>query len=519
MADRGAAARSTTGVEVSSGKPTHAEIHMHTIGCGGTAWYFDPFIGSTDLPDDSDFSQLVTPFVARRLGNDNMQDFYMAVAHEIGHALGIAAAHPDLRIHNYLSNALMPDPVNPGGPGDPGDVLYSLNINAGPIEATFTSAGSGGPGNLFPAHLYEGPITLQTAMMGLPVHPQNLMNDGRSTSDDRELRKLIPDFTAELLRDIYNYTITLPSTINTFYANLNRSNDDLIVRGDPDNADDVIAVDEVGSDLRVRVNGTSERIATSAMDQVYVFGEGGDDYIHIDQTPVGLPVSVNGGIHDDVLTIANASGNLTFVDGDVSINGGPGNDILNIQDLGRTGDQTYFITSSSITPSGLGLSIDYLNLDTIFLQGDQGNSIFNIDGVAFQTTMHLYGQGGDDTFNVGGVSLFPSLDGIQAGARLTTNGGSGEDVIRFNDGAHIASETYRLSDVSLSRSGLTNPLAYANMEDVSLVAGSGNDAIDIVRTTVPTSVNGNGGSDVVEVGAGDIDSHILSDLTLLGGVP
>lgn len=75
-----------------------------------------------------------------------MIDFYMAVTHEIGHALGINGANPQLKIQDYLSNALMADPVNPSVPGDPGDVLYSRNMNGGPIEATFTSAGTGGAG-------------------------------------------------------------------------------------------------------------------------------------------------------------------------------------------------------------------------------------------------------------------------------------------------------------------------------------------------------------------------------------
>lgn len=228
-------------------------------------------------------------------------------------------------------------------------------------------------------------------MMGLPIHPNNLLNDGRTFSDDFYVRQLIPDFTATLLRDIYDYTITLPSTINTFYANLNRSTNDLIVRGNPGDADDIISVNEIGNDVRILVNSTSERIDSSAVDLITIFGQEGEDAINVDQTPVGIPTSVNGGLGDDVMTIANATGNLSFVDGDVSINGGGGNDILNIQDLGHASGQTYQITPFTITPNGLGYSINYSNLGTIFLQGDQGDSLFHIDGVGFHTAMPATG--------------------------------------------------------------------------------------------------------------------------------
>jgi uncharacterized Zn-binding protein involved in type VI secretion len=508
----------TTGVEVSSGKPTHAEVRMHTVGCGGTPWYFDPTIGTTALPDDSEFTELITPFAARRPGNDNMFDFYTAVTHEIGHALGINGGHSDLKILDYLSGPLMPDPANPGGPGDPGDVLYSLNIGGGLIEATFTSAGTGGPGNLFPGHLYEGPITFQTAMEGLPIHPNNLMNDGRSLSNDRQVRRLIPDFTATLLADIYGYTVALPSTINTFYANLNVNTNDLVVRGDTGDVDDSITINESGSNLRVLVNGTSERIPASEIDFVTIFGQEGNDEINIDQTPEGLPVSANGGLDDDVITIANSSDNLTLIDGDITANGGPGVDVLDIRDSSRNTAQTYQITSSSVTPNGLDFAVSYVNFDTVVVQGTQGASLFNIEGVAFQTAMSVFGNDGDDTFNIGGNSLFASLNGFLLGAELNTNGGIGNDVVRFDDGANVVSSTYTLSHVSLQRSGLSSPLSYANMESVSLETGSGNDVIDVIRTAVATTVDGNGGSDTVMVGNGDIDSNITADLMLMGGI-
>lgn len=504
----------TTDVDV-LGKPTQANIKMEDSGCGGESWYFDPVIGNSDLPDDSDFSQFITPFSARRSGGDSRIDYYTAVLHEIGHALGINSGHPDLKIHDYLSGPLIDDPVNPSMPGDVGNNLYSVNIGGGPIEATMTDAGSGGEDNLFAAHLYEGPATLATIALGLPIHPDNVLNDGRTWNADRRVRRLIPDFTAQLLSDVYGYTIALPSNINTFYANLDTTTGVLKVRGDLDSAVDSIAIDEVANDIRAQVNGTSERIEAAAVTLIDVDSLGGGDSIQINATPVGIPTDVNSGSGDDVVSIANATGNLAFIDGDVTVNGSGGNDILNIQDLGHTSDQWYIINSSTITPVGLGFSIDFgPTTEIVFLNGDQGNSRFDIEGVGFGKTFNVLGQGGDDVFDVGANAL-PTLDGIDG--LLVMNGGADSDSVTFDDGAHIGSETYTLTDVNLTRTGIASPLVYTNMEDVALLAGQFDDIIQVESTGDLTTINGNTGSDTIVVGDGDIDSNILDDIMILGG--
>ncbi len=516
-ADTGACGSSSTATVDPLGKPTSSNIEMHPSGCGGNPWYFDPLIGTGALPDDSEFDEFITPFAARRPGNDNRIDFYTAVLHEIGHSIGIGTGHPDLKINDYLSGPLIDDPVNPSVPGNPGNNLYSVNVGGGPIEATFTDAGSGSVNNLFAAHLYEGPATLATALLGLPIHPQEVVNDGRTWSSDRQVRRLISDFTADLLSDIYGYTVSMPSNINTFYANTNLATGQLVIQGDPGAADDLITVNEVANDIRAQVNGTAERITAAFVNVITIDSGTGNDLINVDQTPVGIPTDVFAGSGDDIINVANGTGNLTFVDGDVNVFGGLGNDILNIQDLGHSSDQTYYVSPTSVTPVGLGYSINYnTTLETIFLNGDQGNSIFNIDGTLFTATTHIHGQGGDDSFNAGGISLFASLDQIDG--TLTMNGGDGQDEVRFNDTAHIGSETYTLTQVNLQRTDVPNPIAYSSMESVLLDAGGGNDTIDIDRTNVPTVADGNGGSDTFRVGNGDIDTNITSDLSIIGGV-
>ena len=498
------------------GKPRSANIRMHPTGCGGNSWYFDPVAGTSDLPDDSEFSDFHGPFSASRNNPGGMIDFYTAVLHELGHAMGINGGDPDLRINDYLSGPILDDPVNPSAPGDPGNHLYALNINGGPVEATLTDAGSGDVNNLFAAHLYEGPATNGTNALGLPTHPDDVLNDGRTWNADRGARRLISDFTAELLGMIYDYDITPPSLINTFYANLNLSNGDLFVRGDNGSATDAIEIDEVANDIRAQVNGTSERVWAAAVDFIEVAGGSGNDFIQINATPVGIPTVADGDSGDDVIVIAN-DGNLALIDGDVTVHGSLGNDILNIQDLGNAANRTYFVSSSSITPSGLGFSINYSpSVQTIFLNGDQGDSTFFVESVNVNGTMNLLGQGGNDNFIMGGSGLFPTLDNIRG--QLTIHGGAGQDLARFNDSAHIGSETYTLQDANLGRTDIPHPMAFTNVEELEVMAGQGNDVIDVVRLDdEQTTIDGGAGSDTFVVGDGDIDSHVTADLTILGG--
>jgi hypothetical protein len=74
-----------------------------------------------------------------------------------------------------------------------------------------------------------------------------------------------------------------------------------------------------------------------------------------------------------------------------------------------------------------------------------------------------------------------------------------------------------VTNVNLARTGLNHPMAFTNLEDVSLIGGQFNDIIDVESTGDPISIDGGGGSDTFVVGDGDIDSHILDDIAILGG--
>jgi hypothetical protein len=502
-----------------SGKPTRARINLDDNGGGGGLpdWYFDPDIGDADVPDDSDFTDVLSRFAAG--GADNGDgvglDFYTVVLHEIGHALGLGTSPSSLAINDFIDpDPVLPDPVNPGGPGDVGNSLYAFNVGGGAIEATFTDAGSGDEDNLFPAHLYEGPATAATLTAGLPTHPNDLMNDGRSVGGRINQRKLISNTSANVLALAYGYTVALPSEINTFHASLNTTNGTLSVRGDAGATNDGIIVDVVGSDVRVRVNGTSERVPVSEVASIVVFGNDGNDSISLLDVPAGVPVSLNGGAGNDLFQVGD--GDLdTNLRGAVTVTGGlGGNDVLFVNDQSDAGADGYTLDDTTVAKSSWGAGpLTFFSVESVVLNANGSANVINLDGALPTTRVTVNASGGNDVINVGGGDL-----DFNVRNNVTVNGADGADTLTINDQAGGDPDAYTVSSDVITKTNF-GTLALASVSALTLNANAGDNAIAVVRNPSgrALTVNAGGGADVVSVGDGDIDSAILDDVAVNGG--
>jgi len=174
------------------GRPTAGGI---AVGTGATTHYFDP------NSDDGECTAFVTPFAAFA-PSVSAYDFYTTMLHEIGHVVGMATGG-SYRINMFTTDTGIDDP-NSTNPGN----LLAVNVGGGPVEATFTNSDFG--------HLWEGPDTPATLAAGLPSHPNDLMNPGRALPPNE--RFLISDFDANLLTQVYGYSVQVPSQIDTMYA-------------------------------------------------------------------------------------------------------------------------------------------------------------------------------------------------------------------------------------------------------------------------------------------------------------
>jgi len=500
ISGRGAASIQTQ----NAGKPTSANITLDDNG-GGEGWYFDPVIGTSTVPDDGEFTNVLTPFHATFTGAgaaSDDDDFYRTIAHELGHAMGISGGSSLLLDDNFTD--IGADPNNAG------NRLFAWNINGGAVEATFT--------NNTGLHLYEGP----TILPGGTAHPNELMNPGRTVNAPPTERQLISDLTATILRDAYNYTIALPSTINTFYANLNTTTNVVTVTGDANqNGSDVDNIDleltgvNTG-DLRVEVNGTSEVFPNAEYTSIVVnAGEAGDD-VDIDELESGKGVTINGGNGNDNINVAQEFGDIdTNLGSNVVINAGAGTDTLFFTDTSDgLGSDTIEINQSSVRKAVgtvIERQISYSSFERLVFNASGNANSFDVNSTLSTTDYVINGGGGNETFVLGDGDAFTTLD-----AAVTINGGGGSDTMTVDDSTRAVGSSYSIGSASILRTGALGSLNFSAVEDVTLTTGTAGDQVQQggVASGTTFRLNTGNGADLINIGQ-DLDTNFFNATWIL----
>ena len=506
------------------GKPTSAHITLdNNAGDIGGGWYFDPTPGTDVLQDDSEFTVIQTPFQATNITLGS--DLYRTIAHELGHAMGLATS--STRLTN-ASTDIGDDPVDTGSAH-----LFTIDINGVPgADYTYTNAGG--------AHLYEGP-----SVGGCPIFPNALMNSGRTAQSGQ--RNLLDDSIATLLRDLYGYTIHLPSLQNTFYVNLNVTTKAITVTGDinPNGSDaDSIDLRINTSFQQFTINGTQEEITTTALGPITINANNANDSIVIDSLWPGSPTTIFGGAGDDTLAIAPQSHDLFKSPAGITFNGSIGNDSVSMNDSAAVRTDTFTITPTFVGRPAFTLNMN--SLESVSLVAQNGNNdieldadpniTYNIDGgpglgdiLAYndlaETTGHTYtispGQLHRDAdqpvfftptteivrIDAGsGNDAFNFLPGDVYGL-IGFNGNGGTDSVNIDDRADSGDDGYELFGTLFQKDVVGTPLSpptsqFLGIESLVFQANSGNNQIGVYGADIPTSVFGNGGNDAITVNDG-----------------
>jgi Ca2+-binding RTX toxin-like protein len=514
----------TTGIATdAAGKPTSATITMDDDG-GGAGWFFD-----TTPNDDAEFTILLNAFAANGPNTLNGNDFYRTIVHEMGHAMGIVQGGAQA-INTFLTNSGFLDPV---------DGVSTLFLFTGATtQATLTSNGGG--------HIYEGPV-----VGTVPIAPFDLMNAGRTVGFPPPTRELITDLDAEILRDAYNYTIQLPSTINTFFANLNRTTGVLTVNGAPGTSNDNILID-VNGGVRVQVNGTVETFPGAVVTSINVLAGAGNDAVTIGNGLAGIPITIDGGDGNDTLIAGDADITIMGGNGDDTIIGGPGNDSLdggagndvifglggNDTITGGSGnDMIYAGTGNNVVSDGSGDDFVDLSQNSVAVTYVTGGGNDTVIGTPFNDVIigssgndRLEGRGGNDTLigGPGNDQLFGG-DGVDT---LVWNNGDGSDVMEGGDGidqvvvngsavADVFTASANGARVSLNLGSAI--LDIAGVEQLNLNTAGGADVVTLNDLT-PTELQvvnvdvgaGDGAADAVTVNGRSVADNLLINVS--GGV-
>lgn len=490
-------------------KPQSATIQLDDNG-GGSGWYFDPTPGSSAVPDDSEFTTLVTPFDADAPGVTGF-DFYRTTLHEIGHAMGLASSAPRI---TSVEVDIGDDPNS----GDPADRL--VRVTTGGQNYTLTTNGG--------RHFFEG------------NHPNELMNAGRAVPAGT--RRLVSDFNAIFLRDLYNYTITLPSTINTFAVNLNTTTNVVTVSGDIDfggDDTDIIDLEVTGSSMRFEVNEFSEVIAGAQFSTINVNAGVAADDVDVDQLLSGKTVTIDLGSGDDRLDVAAEFQDIdTNLLSNVSVNAGSGTDTLTFYDANDGNTTNVFeIAATRVRkdPTGVDVTVNHSNAEQIVVNGSAFADTFNVVGIASGDVVTINGGDGNDTFNVGGDDFDSNIAGD-----IQVNGDAGTDRLDIEDSADTGIDTYTINATSATKPNGSGAVSFGGtligtvtIDALVLNASDANSTINFnasggsiltlppnppIITPVNVTLNGGDGNDTINVaGPSNLLTAIRGNTVLTGG--
>jgi hypothetical protein len=488
------------------GKPVTADVYIDTNG-GGHGWYFDP-----NPATNGEFTQFINPFSAK--GNiGGRADFYTAVLHAIGTAIGITL---NSHLVGDRSTELGPDLADPPEDGVARSLFGVPYFDAGTGtigQTVFTNAGDSG--------LYSAERTSDIPPAD-PIFPGDLMNVDQPVNT----RELISDVDVELLQGMYAYsqppapseTVNNPTALGmTFLTNLDPVTGTLTITADPRVANNDIEMSAAGGNLLVDLNGVVTKYS-SAIKSVVINGGPGDDTILLPGDPLRFPVSVNGGGQDK----------LTLNQDPSTVN--------------------YIVNSGSVTLSSktlvLGVyrtfrsTVGYQGLNELVIVSSSGDST-TVQGTAASTPVTLYrmksvvvGDSGILRQIQGNVNVFGlrygstdltidgSADPTPVSARISAAGitGLAPAAISYS-GPHLHSLTIKGGQAANTYTIVGTPQNTAGNLAMTLDTGDLADTVNVMGTSGDLTVDEGKGANTLYVDmanlTGTLTAHSTSGSMLL----
>lgn len=398
-----------------NGKPKSGSVSMGrgSNGLGG-GWFVDP--------TPNDHSEFLGTIVNAFSGNATvggpavgLSDFYTVAAAELTHALGLFGGSGSVPGWNSLAtNTGATDTAEGGGVG-------TFYVFRGPsIKHLMTSNNGGSGGSSFGGAIHSaGPNGSGLSFDGdVYVGGQDIGNAIYEQS-----RRYIPNLAFALMfRDAYGYSTVDPAQFGTFYADLNRANGTLTVRGGQGTVNDIINVrhDPQAGTITVSVDPFTDVAGSGALpgpgnlpawtstfavadvSSIVVDAAGGNDTLTIESLDADTTISIQMGSSNDVVNIGAPGGGGGSVAGilqRLTINDSLGTDTINVNDRAAADNADWAMAGDVIRRDGVDLAqvsgFEWVNFN---LGG--GNDTFTFAAAAALPRPFVDGGGGHDTINV-----------------------------------------------------------------------------------------------------------------------
>ena len=238
--------------------------------------------------------------------------------------------------------------------------------------------------------------------------------------------------------------------------------------------------------------------------------------MNVNQTLAGTTTTINGGAGNDAVRVGPGA-NVDGIAGLLIVNGDAGSDTLQVDDLGTTGSETSFLTSSRIW--GLGMpgsseasnGISYGGIEALNIRLGTRADTVNVRSTASGavTTIFTGATSAANVVNVSSAAVLASgnLDAI-AGA-LVIVGESGADTVNAYDSDLVTATGFvsatRVWGLGMPGSSATGGgISYSGLEQLNLNLGQRADTINVRSTAagaVTTVFTGAGSANVVNIGS------------------
>ena len=293
------------------------------------------------------------------------------------------------------------------------------------------------------------------------------------------------------------------------------------VQGEGGN-DELIITGTTGSDTasvtatQVVLGGTT--VSYSSVELLRLDLAAGNDVANIFGTLASTPVVVDGGADNDTFTLGSAANILSTIVSNVTLIGGTDTtqDVLNLDDQGHAAARIFSMTGTTVTWGGP--TITFSTLERVTLNGGTANDIVNVLGTAAGVQTNVITGAGNDTITVG--SAANSLATILGNVTILGGTDTTQDVLNLDDQGNAVARVFSVTTNTVTWTG--GPVvSFGTVEQFSLNAGTGNDAVNVLGTTAttPVRISAGSGNDVVTVGsAANSLATILGGVTILGGL-
>ena len=290
----------------------------------------------------------------------------------------------------------------------------------------------------------------------------------------------------------------------------------------------------------IDINSTADFVITN------VNSQGGDDTININQTGFfgALNVTTGSGgatvnvladhepvtIHNngsDTVNIGSSggAGTLDNISSPISLTNVPSFTHLTIHDENSTIGKTWTLSvhnagnAGSVAATGVGLiSFRPGDLFDLSIYGGGGANVFNVDGTPSGAQTTITGGAASDVFNLSHSGQLNGLNNLPGPVVVHGNGGS--DSIRIFDQDAVASDTYTITDASVTRTGGFGGLTYdGTFSTLSVTDANGSHSFDVSGWNGTGSLTNTGGT-TDTVTSSKSASYTLADalLTATGGL-